>query len=178
MEPLAQGDSCELLPQGQLLHQPAGTRPWGWQTALRGSREGEEQLTVQGVHSSACRVSPTSLELGAEEQGQGSPRAPYRQPWVDSSRRGGGRIPAAAAAPWRGRQRGSIISTVLLGGEGLVPGYPAAILGQRRGEHELGKGIADKGGGGFDTEKGLFFPFIYFFSNSLDNITQHCKWID
>lgn len=105
------------------------------------------------------------------------PGEPHRQPRVGSSRGERGRIPPPAA-PWRGRQRGSIISTVLLGGEGLVPGHLQLSSGSRGVSINWGKGIADKGGGGSDTDKGLFFPFISFFFNSLDNIIQHCKWID
>lgn len=118
LKPSAQGDSGS---PGAVSYSPMGSccirgaRPWGWGTPLKVSSARCAQLCLQGQCGHHWIWGPRSRARGA----LGAAR---RQPRVDSSRRGGGggRIPPPPA-PWRGRQRGTIISIVLLGGEGLVP---------------------------------------------------------
>lgn len=102
------------------------------------------------VRSSSARCAQLCLEDQCRHHliwGRGAgPGEPQGQPQVDSSRGEGGRIPPAAA-PWRGRQRGSIISTVLLGGEGLVPGHLQLSSGSR--------GVSINWGKAFQTREGV-----------------------
>lgn len=124
LKPLAQ---CDSLSPSAVSYSPVDSCCFHGNGALGPAnsppgQQGERGAALQGVHSSAWRVRADSPPLGAEEQGRGSLRGGTQTPpgRLQQGRRS--RIPPPAA-PWRGRQRGSIIRVVLLGGEGLVPGH-------------------------------------------------------
>ena len=132
-----------------------GTRPWGWETPLAGSKEGEEQVckVCTALPGGSVWMYPA---LGTEEHGRRALETGWKQPQVDSSR-GGGRNPTTTAAATQ--MEGPRHWHRTAGGEGLggsmipaaLPPCPEGqtaplnpVPGQQRGEHNLRKSAVAK----------------------------------